>query len=622
MDPQVSQFSQRDRSPGSGDRVHHHPRRPPPSSTRRERLWPPSTRRSSPSPWATRTPSPWTPTSRETPCPSPRARPSWWMRPRRSARGRIAVFGGTHLSDRDYTDSDEGSHQTPRYNPAHPRLALPTPAGRGRGRDRRGRGRRRHERGPPQPGGGRPGTPQGTRRRGSHPPPAAATRSSGNGSVAARPSELSSEAAIADPRPVLFRFCLYGFLKNQQYWAPFLLLAFRAKGLSFTAIGLLLAIRALVTNLLEIPSGALADLHGRRRAMLLSFSAYLLSFVLLGSARSFLLLAGAMACFGVGDAFRSGTHKAMIMRWLEGQGRRAEKTKIYGLTPLMVPPRLGPLRPRRGGTGLPKRRLHLHLLVVHPPLSARADQLPGLPPRARRSGDDRRPPRAAPGPLDLHGGTGRRDRPDAETPARPGREHARRRLPRCEQGLPAAPAENGGPRPPPGIGPAPRLPLRPSRGTHLLPLPPPREPGLAQRPPSLPGRRGDGAPCHTALAPARRTSRPSPRRLPPRRAVAPHPSLRDPGHPPESLASLPGRTDSGPRRPGGRSTVLSVEAQGKALATMVLAPLVGFAVDHLGLVAVAQMGLALSVLPLLGLARHAWTWVYWRGNPPGGQSTS
>ena len=38
---------------------------------------------------------------------------------------------------------------------------------------------------------------------------------------------------------MLSRFCLYGFLKNQQYYDPFLVLAFREKGLSFAAIGLL-----------------------------------------------------------------------------------------------------------------------------------------------------------------------------------------------------------------------------------------------------------------------------------------------------------------------------------------------------------------------------------------------
>ena len=67
---------------------------------------------------------------------------------------------------------------------------------------------------------------------------------------------------------MLFRFCLYGFLKNQQYFEPFLILAFRQKGLSFAMIGLLVGFREICINLMEVPSGAIADVTGRRRAMI------------------------------------------------------------------------------------------------------------------------------------------------------------------------------------------------------------------------------------------------------------------------------------------------------------------------------------------------------------------
>ena len=78
------------------------------------------------------------------------------------------------------------------------------------------------------------------------------------------------------------RFSLYGFLKNQQYYDPFIVLAFRQMGLSFFMIGLLIGFRAAATNMLEIPSGAVADLWGRRRAMILSFCAYIVSFAIFG----------------------------------------------------------------------------------------------------------------------------------------------------------------------------------------------------------------------------------------------------------------------------------------------------------------------------------------------------
>lgn len=131
---------------------------------------------------------------------------------------------------------------------------------------------------------------------------------------------------------MLFRFSLYGVLKNQRYYDAFLILAFREKGLTFFQIGLLIGFREVCTNLFEIPSGAVADLYGRRRAMIFSFVAYIASFATFAMSESLFLLFGGMFFFGLGDAFRSGTHKAMIFDWLRLQGRSDEKTKIYGYT--------------------------------------------------------------------------------------------------------------------------------------------------------------------------------------------------------------------------------------------------------------------------------------------------
>ncbi len=131
---------------------------------------------------------------------------------------------------------------------------------------------------------------------------------------------------------MLFRFSLYGFLKNQKYYEPFLILAFLEKGLSFFQIGILVGVREVCMNLFEIPSGAMADMYGRRRSMILSMLAYIVSFIIFANSTSFALLCLAMFFFAIGEAFRTGTHKAMIFEWLRGQGRMHEKTKVYGYT--------------------------------------------------------------------------------------------------------------------------------------------------------------------------------------------------------------------------------------------------------------------------------------------------
>ena len=143
---------------------------------------------------------------------------------------------------------------------------------------------------------------------------------------------------------MLKKFSLYGFLKNQQYYEYFLLLAFRQMGLSYFIIGLLIAFREIMVNLMEIPSGAIADLGGRRRAMIFSFVAYIVSFFIFGLSGTLslkgvleqhsliLLLMLAMFFFAVGEAFRSGTHKSIIFLWLEMEDRIQDRTRVYGYT--------------------------------------------------------------------------------------------------------------------------------------------------------------------------------------------------------------------------------------------------------------------------------------------------
>ena len=143
---------------------------------------------------------------------------------------------------------------------------------------------------------------------------------------------------------MLKKFSLYGFLKNQQYYDYFLLLAFRQMGLSYFLIGLLIAFREVMVNLMEVPSGAIADLSGRRRAMIFSFSAYIVSFSIFGLSGTasmrgglhhhslILLLMLAMFFFAIGEAFRSGTHKSIIFMWLEIHGLTNERTRVYGYT--------------------------------------------------------------------------------------------------------------------------------------------------------------------------------------------------------------------------------------------------------------------------------------------------
>ena len=131
---------------------------------------------------------------------------------------------------------------------------------------------------------------------------------------------------------MFYKFSLYGFLKNLRFFDPFMILFFREVGLSFFEIGSLLAIRDLSTNFLEIPTGIYADAFGRRRSMIMAFVSYIVSFVIFYFFSSFAMYTLAMFLFAFGDAFRSGTHKALILEYLKLNHMEDVKVEYYGHT--------------------------------------------------------------------------------------------------------------------------------------------------------------------------------------------------------------------------------------------------------------------------------------------------
>lgn len=135
---------------------------------------------------------------------------------------------------------------------------------------------------------------------------------------------------------LMFKFGMYGFLKNLRFFEPFLILFFLYTGnLNLFQIGLLVSIRELIIYLVEIPSGVIADTYGKKTQLVMCFVFYIISFLIFflgGIYPSFWIFVIAMILFGIGEAFRSGTHKAMIMQFLDVEDIQEPKSKIYGKT--------------------------------------------------------------------------------------------------------------------------------------------------------------------------------------------------------------------------------------------------------------------------------------------------
>lgn len=140
---------------------------------------------------------------------------------------------------------------------------------------------------------------------------------------------------------LMWKFRFYGFFKNLRFFEPYLIvmmLAFLVNTeFPFLIIGSIFVVQEVFTYVFEIPSGILADKFGKKNELLLCFVFYIASFVLyfigFGLSLDFIfMLYMAAAFFGLGEAFRSGSHKAMILAWLDKKGYSEHKTFVYGRT--------------------------------------------------------------------------------------------------------------------------------------------------------------------------------------------------------------------------------------------------------------------------------------------------
>lgn len=129
-----------------------------------------------------------------------------------------------------------------------------------------------------------------------------------------------------------YKFCAYGFLKNLRFFDAFIIIAFRKLGFSFLQIGILFSIKEISTNIFEIPTGIIADSYGRRKSMIFSFLSYIISLLIFYFCDQYYLFIIAMIFFASGEAFRSGTHKAMILQYLKIKKMEHLKVHYYGNT--------------------------------------------------------------------------------------------------------------------------------------------------------------------------------------------------------------------------------------------------------------------------------------------------
>ena len=105
---------------------------------------------------------------------------------------------------------------------------------------------------------------------------------------------------------------------------PVLVLLMRERGLDLAEVGIVLAVYSLLTATLELPTGGLADVIGRRPVLVLSASMTVAGTVLLGVGQNLLMLGAAAGVLGVARALDSGPLQAWFVDTVQALDAQAD----------------------------------------------------------------------------------------------------------------------------------------------------------------------------------------------------------------------------------------------------------------------------------------------------------
>ncbi len=107
-----------------------------------------------------------------------------------------------------------------------------------------------------------------------------------------------------------------------------LVIYYQSFGLSFFQISVVLTVVSIFTLIFNIPSGAFADLYGKKKSLLISSVAFFLSFLIIIFFQNFISFVLAGAILGISLAFNLGAEDALVYDSLRKIGRKKHYLKV------------------------------------------------------------------------------------------------------------------------------------------------------------------------------------------------------------------------------------------------------------------------------------------------------
>ena len=115
-----------------------------------------------------------------------------------------------------------------------------------------------------------------------------------------------------------------------RFFIPVIALFYVASQVPLEQFAIIMSVFALSILILEIPSGVVADLLGKKKTLLLSRAMYIVEIFLIAFYSGFLVFLVAKIISGIGVSLSSGTSSAMLYDTLKKQGREKKHKQISG----------------------------------------------------------------------------------------------------------------------------------------------------------------------------------------------------------------------------------------------------------------------------------------------------
>ena len=115
---------------------------------------------------------------------------------------------------------------------------------------------------------------------------------------------------------------------SECYWPSVAALFFYLRYFSFAEIATLWAIQMAASNLFEIPTGAFADIVGRKTSVILSFVIGAISLLIFPFTTAFPVFVGLEILKGLANALYSGSMEALVYDSLKESGEEKNYPKI------------------------------------------------------------------------------------------------------------------------------------------------------------------------------------------------------------------------------------------------------------------------------------------------------